>query len=109
MLLGVARLIFIVIIINAQDLLPIPPTVIRPGLGACNRCNHLILLMGYMICSDVSSRCARTDGLPHTLPLTLRLMTHMALDLPPPPFTYPPLIIHNPSYPPPLRPTSPPP
>ena len=25
--------------IGVQELLPIPPTVIRPGLGACNRCN----------------------------------------------------------------------
>ena len=37
---------FIIIIINSsigvQELLPIPPTVIRPGLGACNRCDRCL-------------------------------------------------------------------
>ena len=35
---------FIIIIINGRSgLLPIPPTVIRPGLGACNRCDWCLL------------------------------------------------------------------
>ena len=28
--------------IGVQELLPIPPTVIRPGLGACNRCDRCL-------------------------------------------------------------------
>ena len=28
--------------IGVQELLPIPPTVIKPGLGACNRCDQCL-------------------------------------------------------------------
>ena len=28
--------------IGVQEILPIPPTVIRPGLGACNRCDRCL-------------------------------------------------------------------
>ena len=31
--------------IGVQELLPIPATVIRPGLGACNRCNRCLFPM----------------------------------------------------------------
>ena len=35
-------IIIIIIIKGVQELLPIPPTVIRLGLGACNRCDRCL-------------------------------------------------------------------
>ena len=36
--------IIIIIIIIINELLPIPPTVIRPGLGARNRCDRCLYI-----------------------------------------------------------------